>query len=100
VCVAVTNAAQVSVNAWQTKRVANLPKGAAMYDKVYLKCRLKRIAVEIDRLRKKATAQHLGGLDSLNLRKLTDEQTKFSKLLKQEVFKERAEKRDGKATRK
>lgn len=68
-----------------------------MYDKVYLKCRLKRIATEIDRLRKKATTQHLGAQDSLNLRNLTDEQTKFSKLMKQEVYRERAEKRDGKA---
>jgi hypothetical protein len=65
---------------------------------VYLKSKLKRIAAEIDRLRKKATVQHLGGQQSANLRKLTDDQTKFSKLLKQEVFKERAEKIDGKAT--
>ena len=67
-----------------------------MYDKVYLKCRLKRLATEIDALRKKATTQHLGGQGSANLRKLTEDQTKFAKRLKQEVLKERAEKRDGK----
>jgi hypothetical protein len=66
-----------------------------MYDKAYLKCRLKRIIAEVDRLRKKATTQHLGGQESANLRKLTEDQTKFAKRLKQESYKERAGKSSG-----
>lgn len=67
-----------------------------MYDKVYLKGRLKRISAAIDVLQKKASKQHLGGQESANLRELIEDQDKFARRLKQETLKERAELRDGK----
>jgi len=70
-----------------------------MSDKVYLtRCKVKRLVREIEALRRKSSNQHLGGQQEANLKKLIQDHGSAARRLKQEVYKERAEKRDGKTT--
>lgn len=53
---------------------------------IYMKCKVKNLAKQIDVLRKKASAEHLGLQDDINLKRAIAEQTKFTKRLKQEKY--------------
>jgi hypothetical protein len=68
-----------------------------MSEKVYLmRCKVKRLGKQVENLLKKASKQHLGGQEDANLKKLIQDHGNAARRLKQEVLKERTEKRDGK----
>jgi hypothetical protein len=59
---------------------------------------VKRLSRQVETLLKKASKQHLGGQEDANLKRLIEDHGTAVRRLKQESYKERTVKRDGKTT--